>query len=277
MQLGIFAKTFAGTTPLPVLGAAKQAGYGAVQYNMASSGLGALPSLIDDGVAHAVRDASAQTGVAIAAVSATYNMIHPDEPARVAGRRAFAAIAAAAPAMGTRLVTVCTGSRDPVDQWRHHPDNAGPDAWRAMCEEFGHLLTIAERHDILIGVEPELANVVSSAGAAARLIETLGAARIRIVLDPANLFEIADSTVRRGLVEEAVDRLHPHLAMVHAKDRFADGQFAPAGRGVIDFEHFFATLHRAGFAGPVITHGLSADEAPGVAMILNAALMRAAA
>ena len=270
MQLGIFAKTFAGSTPAAVLGAAKAAGYGAVQYNMACSGLAALPEAISHDVADAVRAASLATGVEIAAVSATYNMIHPDAAVREAGRRAFAAIAAAAPRMGTRLITVCTGSRDAADQWRHHPENESPQAWDEMCAEFRRILPLAERHDLLIGVEPELANVVSSAAIAERLVSELGSKRIKIVLDPANLFEVAGADERRAIIEDAVRRLGPHIAMAHAKDRTADGGFCAPGKGVIDFSHFFRCLRDAGFAGAVVTHGLSAAEAPGVAEFLRA-------
>ena len=160
IKIGVFAKTFAGTTPMGVLRAARQAGYEAVQYNMACSGLSSLPLAVDRAAADAVREASRATGVDIAAVSATYNMIHPVVAEREKGRRAFEAIAAVAHRIGTRLLTVCSGSRDAEDQWRKHPDNATPAAWREMCEEFRLLVAIAEKNDVLIGVEPELANVV---------------------------------------------------------------------------------------------------------------------
>ena len=57
--------------------------------------------------------------------------------------------------------------------------------------------------------------------------------------------------------------------MAHAKDRAADGGFVAAGRGVIDFVHFVETLRGAGFDGPLVTHGLSAAEAPDVAAFLS--------
>lgn len=86
MRLGIFAKTFPGTTPLAVLQAAADAGYAAVQYNMACSGGPALPADVSPETAAAVLAASQRTGVAIAAISATYNMTHPDPAKRRAGR-----------------------------------------------------------------------------------------------------------------------------------------------------------------------------------------------
>ncbi len=268
MRAGIFAKTFAGTTPDVVLAAARDAGYASVQYNFACSGLGPLPEVIPDAVVAAIRDASAKTGVAIAAISATYNMIHPDIGTRDAGRRSFAEIASVAHRAGSNLLTVCTGSRDAADQWRDHPDNQGTEAWQDMIAEFGHLLAIAERHDVFVGVEPELANVINSAAQARRLIDTMASERIRIVLDPANLFEHEDTDTRDRIIDEAIDLLKDSIAIAHAKDRHPDGSFATAGKGVIDYPRYVAALKRAGFDGDVITHGLSAAEAPGVAAFL---------
>lgn len=272
MHLGIFAKTFAGTTPRAVFGAARAAGYRAVQYNMACCGIGALPAVIAPEAADAVRAAAQATGVAVAAVSATYNMIHPDPGQRAAGRAGFAAIAAAAPAMGTRLVTLCTGSRDAADPWRHHPGNAGPEAWRDLLDEFARLIPLAEAHDLILCVEPERANVIATADRARDLIATLQSDRIGIVLDPANLFEAAEVADRGRIIAGAVDMLADRIVIAHAKDRHADGRFAAAGQGCVDFAAFIGALHRAGFRGPLVTHGLSADEAPGVAEFLRGCL-----
>lgn len=272
MRIGIFAKTFPGSTPGMVMQAAVGAGFRSVQYNMACSGMSALPEHISTDAAQAVNAASKASGAAIAAVSATYNMIHPDLQIRQSGRRSFECIAAKARMMGAQLLTVCSGSCDPDDQWRHHPGNAGADAWGEMLREFEQLIRIADQHDIRIGVEPELGNVVSSAAKAAELISAMKSDRIRIVLDAANLFEIANASEQRRIIEEAIDRLGPFIEIAHAKDRNPDGSFAAAGKGVIDFRHYLASLKAAGFAGDLITHGLSAQEAPDVANILNAAL-----
>lgn len=271
MQLGIFAKTFPGNSPDIVLAAARRAGYRTVQYNMACSGLPSLPAAIDAAVADAVRAASEAEGVGIAALSATYNMVHPDAAIRAAGRRSLAALAAAAPLMGTRLLTLCTGSRDAADQWRRHPDNDTPEAWQAMVAEFRAILPIAEAHDVMLGIEPELGNVVSSAAKARALIDLLGGERIRIVLDPANLFEVAPPERQRQLVDEAIALVGDHVALAHAKDRRPDGGFAAAGDGIIDFEHVIAALAGAGFDGPLVTHGLEAGDARRVAAHLRAA------
>ena len=268
MRLGIFAKTFAGDDPGNVLAAARAAGFACVQYNMACSGLPAMPDDIPAAVAAAVRAASAQTGVAVAAVSGTYNMIHPDVAARAAGLRRLGVLIAAAGAMGTGMVTLCTGTRDAQDQWRHHPDNASAAAWRDLRAEMAKAAGLAEAAGVRLGIEPELANVVDSAAAARRLIDEIASPSLAVVLDPANLFEVACAASRRDLVARAVDLLADRIVMAHAKDRDAAGGFAPAGQGVIDFAHFLDCLRAAGFDGDLVAHGLTEAEAPGVAAFL---------
>jgi len=272
MRLGVFARTFEGSSPEAVLKAARRAGFETVQYNLACSGLGPLPRVIPEGACQAIRAAMAETGVSIAAVSATYNMVHPDRAERDGGRQSFAAIAGIARGMGTRLVTVCTGSRNPHDQWRAHPDNASRAAWRDLCREFEDLIAIAERYDLLLGVEPELGNVVDSPLRARELFDALRSDRLRIVLDPANLFERASPERRRALVEAAIDLLADRIQLAHAKDRDADGRFVAAGQGGIDFPHFLGRLRRSGFEGAVIAHGFAEREAPGVATFLRTQL-----
>ena len=128
---------------------------------------------------------------------------------------------------------------------------------------------MAEAAGVDLGIEPEQANVVTSAADAMRLIGEMGSARVRIVLDPANLFERADRAEARAVVAEAIDLLGDRIAMAHGKDRAADGSFTTVGKGVVDFPDFIARLGAAGFAGPIVTHGLTAEEAPGVASYLR--------
>ncbi len=269
MKIGVFAKTFPDQGAHNVLRAVKEAGYQTAQFNMACVGLSAMPDQIPFSAANEIAQASRETGISIAAVSCTYNMIHPDKDVRTQGLRRLAVMIAAARQMGTGLVTLCTGTRDAEDQWRHHSDNQSPDAWRDLMNEMRQAAKLAETHDVDIGIEPELANVVNSAKTARKLIDELGSPRVRIVLDPANLFETAETGARHAIIEQAVDSLADRIAMAHAKDRDTNGYFVAAGQGVIDFRHFTSALKSAGFNGPLITHGLSALEAPGVAAFLK--------
>lgn len=269
MQLGIFAKTFDATGALPVLEAVAAAGFRTAQFNLACLGLPPMPDSIEPAAAAEVGAATLTTKVSIAAVSGTYNMIHPDPAVRKVGVARLEVLGAACAAMDTRLITLCTGTRDPDDQWRWHPGNAEPDAWRDLLTEMEKAVAIADRFDLQLGIEPELANVVSSVVAARRLLDQIASPRLRIVLDPANLFEVASDAERRRLVEQAADLLGDAIGMAHAKDRSADGSFTAAGHGVIDFPHFVRSLRGVGFEGALVTHGLDATDAPAVARFLE--------
>ncbi|MGO7536223.1 sugar phosphate isomerase/epimerase family protein [Rhizobium leguminosarum] len=272
MKLGIFAKTFEGTEPVTVLNSVAGAGFSCAQYNMACSGLAPMPEIITEAQARAVGEAARSSGVEIVAVSGTFNMIHPDLAVREAGLRRLATLAERCAGMSTTLITLCTGTRDPIDQWRAHADNDTPEAWRDLLEAMGAAIEIAERYDVDLGVEPELANVVNSAEKAHRLITALKSPRIKIVLDPANLFEVATLDEQRNIVSSAIDLLADRIVMAHAKDRNPDGSFATAGKGVLDYAHYLGRLKAIGFEGSLVTHGLSAWEAAGAASFLKSSL-----
>ncbi|NWF86072.1 MAG: sugar phosphate isomerase/epimerase, partial [Bryobacteraceae bacterium] len=217
------------------------------------------------------RAAAEANGIEISANSATYNMAHPDPAVRRTGLRRLAVIAAAAHAMGTRLLTLCTGTLDPDNMWRRHPGNDSPEAWRTLIESMTGALEIAGKYDVELGVEPELANIVSSAERARRLIDELGSPRVRVIIDAANLFEISTLERQRAIVAAGIDLLAERISIAHAKDRTPDGRFTTAGRGVVDYKHYVERLKKAGFNGPMIAHGLAESEAVEVARFLREA------
>jgi sugar phosphate isomerase/epimerase len=269
MRLGIFANTFAGGDPASVFAAVRAAGYPACQYNMSCSGLPSMPGAISEDTTRAVAAAARDVGIEIVSLSGTYNMIHPDPALRAKGHERLRVIAKAAQEMGTPLVTLCTGTRDAADQWRAHPGNTEPDAWRDLRESMDIALGFAEEHDVDLGVEPELANVIDSAVKARRLIDEVGSPRLKILLDPANLFETATPDQQRDIVWQAIDMLADRTVMGHAKDRTPSGQFTTAGKGILDYAHYVACLKHIDFKGTLVAHGLKASEAAEVAAFLR--------
>ncbi len=267
MKLGIFAKTFEGHEPKIVLDAAKASGFSCVHYNMSCSGLGAMPDVISPDIIKAVRSASSI--IDIVAVSGTYNMIHPHVLARGFGLARLQVLAKACAGMGTKVITLCTGTRDADDQWRHHVDNNSKEAWNELCVEMEKALKIAEKNKVILAIEPELANVVNSAAKARLLLDDMQSDRLKIVFDAANLFETCSMEEQHRIVASSIDLLGDDLVMAHAKDRDADGGFVAAGMGVLDYSFYVQCLKAIDFSGPLVTHGLTAAEAPTVATFLK--------
>jgi sugar phosphate isomerase/epimerase len=276
IRVGIFAKTFARPTLEESLDAVLAHGVGAIQFNLALLGGPSLPQRIAPQDADRVRGATGARQLEMVAVSGTYNMAHPDPAVRADGRARLRALIEAAPALGAPIVTVCTGTRDPDDMWRGHPDNASPEAWRDMLESLGDAAATAERHGILLGIEPETNNVGSDAGAARRLLDELRTPSLGIVVDAANLVWGDAVTSQRRTLDEAFALLGDDIVLAHAKDVAADGTVVAAGRGELDYERYVTLLDHAGYAGPLVLHGLGEDDVPRAVAFLRRTIARRA-
>ena len=263
MQLGLFARTFARPTVEEVFDAVGRLHLRCVQFNFACAGLPGLPEAVPAELADRIRRAADERRIAIGAVSGTFNMIHLNVRLRREGLRKLEVIAGACARLGSRVVTLCTGTRDRENMWRRHADNGSPEAWRDLRVSLTKALTIANKHDLTLGIEPETGNVVDSAEKARRLLDEMKSPRLKIIIDPANLFHPGELPRQREILEGAFDRLGSDLVLAHAKELAADGHPSglAVGAGVLDWELYLALLRRVKFAGPIILHGFEEADA----------------
>ena len=271
--IGIFAKTFPRPTPEENLDAVRSHGLSVVQYNLACAGLPSLPERIEPRLPRQIAVAATTRGITLAAVSGTFNMIDPIKHRLDVGLRRLGQLAAACSQLRTKIVTLCTGTRDPDDMWRAHLGNGRPDAWAELLMIMEKALAIAEEHDLWLAVEPETANVVDSPARARRLLDELRSPRLKIIIDPANLFQVEDLAHQRPILEAAFDLLGPDIVLAHAKDvRVVNGavHHVPAGTGVLDYPHYLGLLRH--LPVPLIVHGLVETEVEAALAFLRGAL-----
>lgn len=268
--IGVFARVF------PVAPAAELAptiaafGFETLQLNLSAIGRPTLDTALDQSAAVAIRAAFNAHRLNVWGLSGTFNATHPDPVVRSAGIEGCLAVIRAAPAMGAAAVTLCTGTRDPLDMWRHHPDNVRPDAWFDLRATLDLLVPAASEAGVLLGIEPEVGNVVRDAPTARRLLDQLGAdaRHLTIVLDPANLLTPATLPTQTGVLREAFDLLGDRIGCVHAKDVAADGAVA-CGLGGLDYG-LIAELHAMlPHDPPVIAQDLAAGDAARVVGFLR--------
>ncbi len=270
MTLGIFARTFTRPAVDQVFAAVARHHLHCVHFNFACAGLPSLPEAIEPAVLEQIRKAAAEHRLGIAGISGTFNMIHPDVKVRRDGLRRLGIIAATCARLETKVITLCSGTRDRHNMWREHPDNSSPEAWRDLLTSMTKALTTADKHDVTLAVEPETANVVDSAHKARRLLDELRSPRLKIVLDPANLFRPADLKRSDEILENAFDLLGKDLVMAHAKELSFEGHAGnlTLGTGALDWDHYFKLLRASQFSGPLIMHGFEeADAAASIQFI----------
>ena len=271
-RIGIFSRTFARPTLDGVLDAVAAHGIGVVQFNLSCAGLPNMPAAIDPATAAQIRAAFEARGLTMAAVSGTFNMIHPDLAQRRDGLRRLGVLAAACAALGTGVITLCTGTRDPDNMWRRHPDNDTPEAWADLLDAMAVAVRSAEDAGVTLVFEPEVANVVDSARKGRRLLDEIRSPHLKVVLDGANLFHTGELPHMRAILDEAFDLLGPDVVLAHAKDLSHDGAAGheAAGTGLLDYDHYLRLLAGLEWDVSLILHSLTEDQVEAAVAFLKA-------
>src|ERR1043166_1017027 len=263
MHLGIFTKIFVRPTLEGALDAVAAHGLRWMQFNFACAG---LPNLPDEEIAPALlsnlRQQLDARGLSMAAVSGTFNMAHPDPQQRGEGLRRLPFLAAACRELEVPVITLCPGTRDPQDMWRHHPENSSPEAWRDLTETLSEALTVAAQFGVTLAFEPEVSNVVDSARQGRRLLDEMQSPHLKVVMDAANLFASGKLPRMREVLNEAFQLLGADIVLAHAKDLDRDGEAGhqAAGTGLLDYDYYLRLLHQSGFRGALLLHSLAESQ-----------------
>jgi sugar phosphate isomerase/epimerase len=258
MKIGIFAKTFNRPTIEELFQAIAGFGINSVQFNLSCLGLETLPGNVSFQLVQRIADAAEQATIELAALSGTFNMAHPDPAVRRDGLEKFKILAEVAAQLRIPVITLCTGSRDPVNMWKWHPDNDSNEAWDDMVRSVETALTAAEKNNLILAFEPESENVANSSSRACKLLDELRNPRLRIIIDPANL--ISPKGNQKDVLDEAFTLLGETIVIAHAKDRNDDFKACAAGKGILDFEYYLQGLKKIGFTGPLVMHGLEEED-----------------
>lgn len=262
MQIGIMSGTFSRSTLEEELDAVANQGLSCMQFDLSSAGIYPVPDHVDEEVCDRIHNEMNARKLTMVAVNGMYNMIHPDLEQRREGLRKISALASVCTRLGTSVIALCTGTRNPRMMWLPHPDNDSPEAWKDLVASMKQVLQIAEEYEITLAFEPEVANVVDSAKKARRLIDELGSPRLKVIMDGANIFHTGELPRMGEILDEALDLLGEDIVFAHAKDLDHDGDAGhlAAGKGLLDYSQYLSLLSDLGFDVPLILHGLNETQ-----------------
>jgi sugar phosphate isomerase/epimerase len=218
MQLGIFAKTFPRPTLEETLDAVADRGLTELQFNMSCAGLTTLPERIDEDFCVWIARSIKQRGMTMAAISGTFNLCDPDTSRLQDNLNRLDVLAAACRWLDTRIVTLCTGTLDPEDMWRWHPENVRRSSWETLIQSMREAVRIADRYEVTLAFEPEINNVVNSVSKARRLLDEIDSPWLKVLIDPANLLRPGEFHRKKEILDEAFDWLGADIILAHAKD-----------------------------------------------------------
>jgi sugar phosphate isomerase/epimerase len=273
-ELGVLTTEFAGGLD-DVLDAVVAHGFRTVQLQLGSAvpevpltdalllGLDVLGDRLTPELVEQTRTALDERGLHVAAVDGTYNMAHPDPEHRRRNLAHLLGLIDLAPALGTDVVTLCTGTRAEI-MWEHHEESQSEAAWDDLVAQLRVAVPAAERAGVRLAFEPEHNNVVDTAARARALVDQLGSPALGVVMDPANLFHRGDLDRQSEHLTEAFALLGPDIVLAHAKDLDHDGDAGgrAAGCGLLDYRLVLAELAGTGFDGAVVLHQLSELRSP---------------
>ncbi len=275
MEIGIFARTFFRPTLEETLDAVVGHDLRCIQFNFALCGGESMPATIEPRLTRRVRRATTDRDISIAAVSGTFNMIHPDASRRTDGLRRLHVLASACADIGTVIITLCTGTRDPGDMWSAHPDNQSDEAWRDLLTSMAQAVAIAEETGVNLAFEPEVSSVVDTVEKGRRLLDAIRSPHLKVVMDPANLFHRGQIGAMPDVLDRAFDLLGHDIVIAHAKDLSQDGEAGheAAGEGLLDYDRYLRLLCGVRFDGPLILHSLTETQVDGCVAFLREKLV----
>ncbi len=123
-----------------------------------------------------------------------------------------------------------------------------------LLDSLKRLCAAAEKHKVVLALEPCVIDIVPSAKRMADTIAQVGSDRLKVLLDPANL--IANSSER-----DMFAYLSKHVAYFHGKDRKVnDAKGRNVGDGEIDWPLFLSLYHKHNEGTPFILEYCSADN-----------------
>ncbi len=225
----------------------------------------AEPGVITHEYARRVKDIFGQRGITIAVLGCYINPVHPDRQERECQLDRFEEHLRFARDFGCRVVGTETGSLNADSSW--NPGTQAPHVFDTLCDSVSRLVSVAERSDSIVGIEPVAdQHTLSSIERTAALLRRIDSPALGIIFDPVNLIPL------RGLDESqmsffrrAFAAFGERIVAVHAKDfRMIDGhksEALPAGQGEFNYALFFEMLKVIRPDVPVILENVSPSTA----------------
>lgn len=260
MRIGICSTDFQPTDIDTLFQKAAAYGFQAMQFSYVSIGMDEIPEVIEDKVIEGLKEAARRYDLPIVAVNATFNLIDGDKERLNRNIRAVEVMCQANQKLGCNLLTLCTGSRSQESMWKAHPLNSSREAWDELAQNIRPVAETARQYGMYLGIETEAGNVVMTPEMARRFIEETEYAGLKVIMDCANLFSpgTAHREMVKPVMENAFAQVGQEVILAHGKD-IAEGDgvnFAPTGKGIVDYDLFLSLLERCGYRGPMILHGI---------------------
>lgn len=242
MKLGMRGHDF-GKAAAPEALAAKitAAGFETIQLAIpkAIEGVGGFldvsPALLDE-----IRQAFAAYHLGIAVLGSYIEPSLPEEALRLGQVEQFLKSIEHAAFLGAPVVGTETGGMAPDT-----PDAVREEAFQRLLDSVRRMTAHAEKHNVLVGIEPVAEHTLNTPRLARRLLDEVSSPALAFIFDPVNLLRPGMENEQNALWDEVFTLLGDRIAAVHVKDtdmaNNAKG-WCPLGEGVVNYRMIFDWL-----------------------------------
>lgn len=165
------------------------------------------------------------------------NLAHPDtEKVRQFQSRYYGNLRVAS-AAGIAMVGTETGA--PNASYQYDGNTHSKEALDTFIRNLAPVVECAEHYGVAVAIEPVWKHIVWNPERALEVLRSIGSRNLRIIFDPVNLLCTENVGERERIIEEAMDTLCEHIALVHLKDfvhREGTLVSVAAGTGEMDYK-----------------------------------------
>lgn len=183
--------------------------------------------------------------IQVALLSCYSNLIHPDPVKREKILQKFESYLAHAHYFGASMVASETGSVLP--NLGYTVDNFQPDVFEDLVNVIQRLVSVGEKHRMVVGIEAGLNHPLFSIERIDELLKRIDSPYLVIIFDPTNLITAVNYKDQAKIVRQAFQLFGHRIACLHLKDFTVDnGEIIPVplGEGMIQYEEILTILHQ---------------------------------
>ena len=198
---------------------------------------------LTEGLAWQIRHVFDAQGLDIAVLGCYLNLATPDEEQLREFQARYVAHMRVASLCGACLVGTETGA--PNTSYRLDANTHSDAALKTFLYNLEPVMEAAEHYGVSFAIEPVWNHIVYDAGRALEVLRSIGSSNLRIIFDPVNLLSFENADDREAVINDAMEKLCDHIALVHLKDFVRqEGKLisVAAGDGEMDFRSILRFL-----------------------------------
>lgn len=143
------------------------------------------------------------------------------------------------------------GSLNPAGSWTPHRDNHTPEAWHRLIDTLKQITPTLEKSGVIAVMETHLVSILRDPEHCRKMVDTVGASNLRLVMDYVNHFETLQQVFNsQDRLDHIFNAMGTYAPVLHIKDiTLGKGlvlhiEEAIPGNGELDLAHCFQQFEK---------------------------------